>query len=878
MGRREQRERERKRAASSCKSIEHFLPIVKKSCSSEGQPSTSPSDLSCSTSVNVVSDSVQPSLNLVQNSTTCCTTSDIVIQVSPTITPSGPESSVGLSTEPCSSSSVSTSILLDPQLHQPPIISQSDSFHPDIGKIYADSKLSSLNFCSTIQSLSASEKYALLKKHDKPSEHHLFPCTMFGNYNRQFQFKWFDIYPWIVYSTVVEGIFCIFCALFCVNRDGMASLVNKPFCSWNKFHEKCKNHGSSKIHHQSMLAAETFVNSIEHPETGLIGTMDAKRIANIAQNRVILKFIIEATLFCAKQCIALRGDCEDLESSKNPGNFLSILKLMANHNDVLHTHLYSPAMKNVTYISPRTQNELLNIMGRHIVLFGIVQEIKTAKFYSILADEVTSHNTEHLALCTRFVDAKGDIREEFMTFLSLERLTGRYIAEKIIEFLKDNDLNVENIRGQGYDGASNMSSERVGVQAQIKELSPLATYIHCSSHQLNLVITHSCILAEVRNVVDQLQHCCHFFLASPKRSGLLELIVSKGVVDKCKRKPLLDLCKTRWAERHTAYQHFYQSFTYIVEALEYIGCKLHLHEYGELYADWDVNSRSDAQQILHGITNFSFIVVFLTIYQYLSHLSGITIKLQSRAIDVYEAFEMIEDIRKVYKNERDNVDGGFQIIYDQAVRMADKVGCIVSAPRTVGRQQHRSNVSSTTPIEHYKRNVAIPFLDHVLTHLNEQFSSLSVNASYLLTIVPSVMFSKPSKLSEITAQYQQDLPSPELLEMEMCRWKCKFSTVSADKLPNSPSEAIKVCDAQLYPNIRILLQIACTLPVTSCECERSASVLRRLKNYMRATMGNERLANLALLHTHYDQHIDTERVIDIYAQMHPRRIELETLL
>lgn len=63
-------------------------------------------------------------------------------------------------------------------------------------------------------------------------------------------------------------------------------------------------------------------------------------------------------------------------------------------------------------------------------MIGIVQKIKTAKFYSILADEVTSHNTEHLALCTRLVDAKGDIREEFMTFLSLERLTGRYIAER----------------------------------------------------------------------------------------------------------------------------------------------------------------------------------------------------------------------------------------------------------------------------------------------------------------------------------------------------------------------------------------------------------------------------------------------------------------
>ena len=43
------------------------------------------------------------------------------------------------------------------------------------------------------------------------------------------------------------------------------------------------------------------------------------------------------------------------------------------------------------------------------------------------------------------------------------------------------------------------------------------------------------------------------------------------------------------------------------------------------------------------------------------------------------------------------------------------------------------------------------------------------------------------------------------------------------------------------------------------------------------TMGSERLANLALLHTHHDKHTDIDRIIDMYAQMHPRRIELETL-
>ena len=97
-------------------------------------------------------------------------------------------------------------------------------------------------------------------------------------------------------------------------------------------------------------------------------------------------------------------------------------------------------------------------------------------------------------------------------------------------------------------------------------------------------------------------------------------------------------------------------------------------------------------------------------------------------------------------------------------------------------------------------------------------------------------------------------------------------------LPSSPSAAIKECDADLYPNLHVLLQIVCTIPVTSCECERCASVLRRLNNYMRSCMGKERLANLALLHIHYEQIIDVELVVDTFARLHPRRLELDSLM
>ena len=75
-------------------------------------------------------------------------------------------------------------------------------------------------------------------------------------------------------------------------------------------------------------------------------------------------------------------------------------------------------------MSPRTQNEIIEVMGKHILLRRIVKEVKAAKFYAVLAHKVTSHNTEHLDLCARFVDNHKDIREGFLTFVPLERITG----------------------------------------------------------------------------------------------------------------------------------------------------------------------------------------------------------------------------------------------------------------------------------------------------------------------------------------------------------------------------------------------------------------------------------------------------------------------
>lgn len=61
----------------------------------------------------------------------------------------------------------------------------------------------------------------------------------------------------------------------------------------------------------------------------------------------------------------------------------------------------------------------------------------------------------------------------------------------LINVLKKYDLDFSMCRGQAYVGASTMSGRFSGLQSKVKELNPLAFYIHCCAHNLNLVLIDS---------------------------------------------------------------------------------------------------------------------------------------------------------------------------------------------------------------------------------------------------------------------------------------------------------------------------------------------------------------------------------------------------
>ena len=83
--------------------------------------------------------------------------------------------------------------------------------------------------------------------------------------------------------------------------------------------------------------------------------------------------------------------------------------------------------------------------------------------------------------------------------------------------LAQHKVDILKCRGQAYDGAVAMSSERVGVQARIKVVCPLALYTHCRSHVLNLSIASACKVPQIRSMVDVINETLKFFNNSPKR-------------------------------------------------------------------------------------------------------------------------------------------------------------------------------------------------------------------------------------------------------------------------------------------------------------------------------------------------------------------------
>jgi len=316
------------------------------------------------------------------------------------------------------------------------------------------------------------------------------------------------------YSIIQNVVYCHPCWLFGDNATKQSIWVS-GYSDWKHLTQSAIIHCNSKQHFRSDVALVQF------SESKSIEAIISKQYSLEEKKwREILKLLFDVVLTLSGLGLAFRGHRENIKDARC-GVYLSILKLLAKHNQVFEQHLQSSS--KIKYTSKTITEEIIQILASE-TRNSILKKCKAAKFFTVIADSTTDiSHIDQMAIMIRFVEINKEqkiviIPERSLCFVPVKKGDASSLKDLIVNVLfKQYELNPEYLVGQAYDGAAVMSGVHGGLQKKINDYlkencnneKAYAPYIHCPSHQINLVLQNAAEEKSSTNVKV-------FFCLSPK--------------------------------------------------------------------------------------------------------------------------------------------------------------------------------------------------------------------------------------------------------------------------------------------------------------------------------------------------------------------------
>jgi hypothetical protein len=171
-----------------------------------------------------------------------------------------------------------------------------------------------------------------------------------------------------------------------------------------------------------------------------------------------------------------------------------------------------------------------------------------------------------LSISIRSVDDCFGIHEDCLGLYELESQNAAHITAVIIDVLLRCNLNLNDCRGQGYDGAATMSGIHDGVAANILRKQKKAYFVHCNAHCLDLALqdlAKQCISMNV--AINITKDIVNFVRRSPKRLNIAEKLSHDLSISSSQLKPL---CPTRWTVRASSMNSLLSNYQLVKSVMQ----------------------------------------------------------------------------------------------------------------------------------------------------------------------------------------------------------------------------------------------------------------------------------------------------------------------
>lgn len=231
-------------------------------------------------------------------------------------------------------------------------------------------------------------------------------------------------------------------------------------------------------------------------------------------------------------------------------------------------------------------------------------------------------------------------------------------------------------------------------------------------------------------------------------------------------------------------------------------------------------------------------------------LEPVTNILQGISVDMISVQKHVNILLDTFKSHRESdLDSTFEIIFKSATEIAQYFNVDLKIPRIVNKQTYRANYDANSVIDYYKKSIFIPYLDSLLSSLNNRFSSQN-NAAFLLYNLHPYYLRKMNKKEymntiKIIYDFYHIENFNEEAEVWYSYWNNNDIVITDETLV---LDLLQHC--QFFKAIAQTIEILICLPPTTCTIERSFSTLRRVKTWLRSTISKDRLNDLCMLSIH----------------------------